>query len=37
MHGRAAELLSRDRAERSVIPRDLIQSLPYAFKELEDA
>ena len=37
VHGRAAELLSRDRAERSVIPRDLIQSLPYAFKELEDA
>ncbi len=35
LHGYSADYLARDRAERSIIPRDLIQALPYAITEVE--
>jgi len=36
VHGYAAEYLSRDRAERSIIPTDLLDVMPRAIKEIED-
>jgi len=35
LHGYAAEYLARDRAERSIIPSDLLAALPYAIAEVE--
>jgi NAD(P)H-hydrate epimerase len=35
LHGATADYLARDRAERSIIPRDLIDALPYAIIEVE--
>ena len=35
VHGYAADYLTRDRAERAIIPRDLIQALPYVIAEVE--
>ncbi len=35
LHGATADLLARDRAERSIIPSDLIDALPYAIAEVE--
>ncbi|MCD6135917.1 NAD(P)H-hydrate dehydratase [Candidatus Bipolaricaulota bacterium] len=37
VHGYAAEHRSRDRAERSIIPSDLLDIMPRAIKEIEDA
>ena len=37
VHGYAAEHRSRDRAERSIIPSDLLDVMPRAIKEIEDA
>jgi len=37
LHGYGADYLTRDRAERAIIPSDLIQALPFVVKELEDA
>ncbi len=36
LHGYTADYLARDRAERAIIPRDLIATLPHAIKEVED-
>jgi len=35
LHGLAAEIYARDRSERSLIPSDLIETLPYALWEVE--
>jgi len=35
IHGRAAEIFSKDRAEGSLLPSDLIELLPVAFREAE--
>jgi NAD(P)H-hydrate epimerase len=35
LHGATADLLARDRAERSIIPSDLIDALPYAIAEVK--
>ncbi|MCD6495123.1 NAD(P)H-hydrate dehydratase [Candidatus Bipolaricaulota bacterium] len=37
MHGYTADYLARDHSERSIIPSDLLEALPQAIKELEDA
>lgn len=36
IHGYTADLLARDRAERSIIPSDLVDALPYALAEVEN-
>jgi NAD(P)H-hydrate epimerase len=36
IHGHTADYLSRDRAERSLIPSDLIDALPLALAEVEN-
>ena len=35
LHGYAADYLARDRAERSIIPSDLLAALPHAIAEVE--
>ena len=35
LHGYAADYLARDRAERSIIPSNLLEALPHAIKEVE--
>jgi hydroxyethylthiazole kinase-like uncharacterized protein yjeF len=35
VHGLAAESYARDRAERSLVPTDLVDLLPYALREVE--
>lgn len=35
LHGYAADYLARDRAERSIIPSDLVATLPHAIAEVE--
>lgn len=35
IHGYTADLLARNRAERSIIPSDLVDALPYAIAEVE--
>jgi NAD(P)H-hydrate epimerase len=35
VHGAAAELFSLDRSERSLVPSDIVELLPRAFREIE--